>query len=87
MAPWVGNRGLRSELPSHCQLRVGLQTNGVLLTETALRELRRHDIKIAVSVDGVAETHDRSRVTRAGRGTFAAVSARVDLDYGRTGRA
>jgi uncharacterized protein len=70
---------LRAALPSDCRLRIGMQTNGVLLTESALRELHRHDIAVAVSVDGVAETHDRHRVTRAGRGTFAAVSRALEL--------
>lgn len=70
---------LRTTLPADCRVRVGMQTNGVLLTETALRELRRNDITVAVSVDGVAETHDRHRVTRRGKGTFSAVSRALEL--------
>ncbi|MET7420110.1 FxsB family cyclophane-forming radical SAM/SPASM peptide maturase [Dactylosporangium sp. NPDC005555] len=70
---------LRAAVPAPCEVRVGLQTNGVLLGEAALRELRRHDITVAVSVDGVAEDHDRHRVTHAGRGTFGAVSRALAL--------
>ncbi|WP_246273567.1 FxsB family cyclophane-forming radical SAM/SPASM peptide maturase [Phytohabitans houttuyneae] len=70
---------LRAALPPGCDLRLGLQTNGVLLDEAALRELRRHRITVAVSVDGVAETHDRHRVTHAGRGSFASVRRALEL--------
>ena len=70
---------VRAAAPPDCEVRVGMQTNGVLLTEQALRELRRHDITVAVSVDGVAADHDRFRVTRRGRGTFDAVSRSLDL--------
>jgi uncharacterized protein len=70
---------LRAAVPESCELRIGMQTNGVLLGEPALRELRRHGITVAVSVDGIAEDHDRHRVTRAGKGTFAAVSKALEL--------
>ncbi|WP_255657563.1 FxsB family cyclophane-forming radical SAM/SPASM peptide maturase [Actinoplanes sp. L3-i22] len=70
---------MRAAMPGDCEVRVGLQTNGVLLTEPALRELRRHDVTVAVSVDGAAADHDRFRVTRRGRGTFAAVSRALAL--------
>jgi uncharacterized protein len=70
---------LRAAVPDSCTVRVGIQTNGVMLGEAALRELRQHDIAVAVSVDGVAEDHDRYRVTHAGRGTYAAVSRALKL--------
>ncbi|MEV4516688.1 FxsB family cyclophane-forming radical SAM/SPASM peptide maturase [Dactylosporangium sp. NPDC049525] len=70
---------LRAALPDSCELRIGMQTNGVLLGEAALRELRRHDITVAVSVDGIAEDHDRYRVTHAGKGTYGAVSRALEL--------
>jgi uncharacterized protein len=69
----------RAALPSTCAVEVGVQTNGVLLTASALRQLRQHRIMVGVSVDGTAADHDRHRVTRAGRGTFAAVSQALDL--------
>lgn len=70
---------LRAAVPDSCRLRVGVQTNGVLLTEAAVGELRTHDIAVSVSVDGVAEDHDRHRVTPTGRGTYAAVSRALRL--------
>ncbi|GID52425.1 hypothetical protein Aco03nite_008290 [Actinoplanes couchii] len=71
--------GVRAAVPETCTVRVGIQTNGVLLTEAAVRTLRDHDIAVSVSVDGVAEDHDRYRVTHAGRGTYTAVSRALEL--------
>ena len=70
---------LKAAMPDASRLRIGMQTNGVLLTEPALRELRRHDITVAVSVDGVAKDHDRYRVTHAGRPTYTAVTRALEL--------
>jgi len=78
---------LRAAVPDSCTVRVGIQTNGVLLNEAALRDLRQHDITVSVSVDGVAEDHDRYRVTHAGRGTYAAVSRALELLAGSEFRA
>ncbi|MFI5910256.1 FxsB family cyclophane-forming radical SAM/SPASM peptide maturase [Dactylosporangium sp. NPDC051541] len=70
---------LRAAVPDGCELRVGMQTNGVLLREAALRELHRHGITVAVSVDGVEADHDRYRVTHAGRPTYTAVTRALEL--------
>jgi uncharacterized protein len=70
---------LRSEVPRSCDVEVGLQTNGVLLTSTAVDRLRRAQVRVGVSLDGTADDHDRHRRTRAGRGTFAAVARALDL--------
>jgi uncharacterized protein len=70
---------LRAAVPAGFRLAVGMQTNGVLLTESGIRELNRHDITVAVSVDGIAADHDRFRVTHAGRGTYAAVCRAVEM--------
>ncbi|MFD0524782.1 radical SAM protein [Paractinoplanes durhamensis] len=56
-----------------------MQTNGVLLDERALAELRPLGIRAGVSVDGTAAEHDRHRRTPGGRGSFAAVARALDL--------
>lgn len=48
-------------------------TNGTTLTARQLAFLREQDIGLCVSVDGVAEIHDRNRRFRNGRGSFNAV--------------
>ncbi len=49
------------------------QTNATLLDEAWCDFIRRHDIRIGVSLDGPAFLHDRQRVTRRGRGTHQRV--------------
>jgi putative peptide-modifying radical SAM enzyme len=59
-------------------LRYGLQTNGTLLDEVCAGVLKRLDV-IFVSVDGVAQVHDRYR----GTGTFAQIMRNIPLARNR----
>ncbi|RAY14774.1 radical SAM protein [Actinomadura craniellae] len=61
--------------------RVGtvVQTNGVRLTAAALETFDRHDIKVAVSLDGTPAAHDRHRRFRDGRGSHGEVTAALAL--------
>lgn len=70
---------LRETIPDSCAVELGMQTNGVLLTERRLDALRPYGIAFGVSVDGVPEVHDRHRVTHSGRGSFAAAARALDL--------
>jgi uncharacterized protein len=70
---------IRAAMPATCTVDIGMQTNGVRLVAATAEVLRRHDIKVGVSVDGVAEDHDRHRRTPNGRGSFAAVSRSLDI--------
>lgn len=70
---------LRAAVPDTCAVEVGMQTNGVLLTERRLAALGPHGITFGVSIDGVPEVHDAHRVTRSGRGSFAAAARALDL--------
>lgn len=70
---------LRDALAEHCAVEVGMQTNGVLLTDRVMAQLREHRVKVGVSIDGTRADHDRHRVTHAGRGTFDRVAAALDL--------
>jgi uncharacterized protein len=70
---------VRAALPAHCAVEIGLQTNGVLLDEETVGQLRQHRITVGVSVDGVEADHDRHRKAPNGRGSFGAVRAALDL--------
>ncbi|MFC7527808.1 FxsB family cyclophane-forming radical SAM/SPASM peptide maturase [Actinoplanes sp. GCM10030250] len=63
----------RAAFPAGCAVEIGMQTNGVLLDEATVSMLVECDIKVGVSVDGVAVEHDRHRRLPDGRGSFAAV--------------
>jgi uncharacterized protein len=52
------------------RLRLGLTTNGTLLTEGRLDLLERHGFRVTVSLDGDRAAHDCARVLPDGRGSF-----------------
>jgi uncharacterized protein len=70
---------VRSKLPSTVECRIGIQTNGVLLSETNLCSLLEHDIRVAVSADGRGPDHDAHRRYRDGRGSSAVVWRALNL--------
>jgi sulfatase maturation enzyme AslB (radical SAM superfamily) len=64
---------------SGIEVLLSLQTNGVLLHERMLDVLRRHRIRVGVSLDGSAEMHDRHRRRRDGRGSHSATARALGL--------
>jgi len=56
-----------------------ITTNGILIDETWTEFFHDHKIKVLLSIDGMAESHDRFRVDRTGHGTFDKVMKVVDL--------
>jgi len=70
---------LRGALPARVGLTIRLQTNGTLLTAEALDTLVERDIKIGVSFDGTARSHDARRVHRDGRGSHQEVATALQL--------
>ncbi|MFE3758724.1 FxsB family cyclophane-forming radical SAM/SPASM peptide maturase [Nocardia tengchongensis] len=59
-------------------LTLGIQTNGVLIDDDVLRICDRWKIDIGVSLDGGELEHDRHRLDRRGRGSYARVVAGLD---------
>ena len=70
---------LRAGMPRGATVEIGLQTNGILLDAPMLRVLCQRGISIGVSLDGGPAEHDRRRTTAAGRGSYAAAEAALDL--------
>ncbi|MEJ0052131.1 MAG: radical SAM protein [Methylovirgula sp.] len=62
---------LRGALPS--QVSLGLQTNGVLLSEQIIGTCVRYGISVSVSIDGPAAVHDRHRPNRRGYPSHSSV--------------
>lgn len=54
-------------------------TNGLLLNDGLADYLAQHSIKVLLSIDGLAASHDRYRLDRQGRGTFDRVMAALRL--------
>jgi uncharacterized protein len=70
---------VRAAVPAGCRVELGLQTNGVRLTEATVAMLVENGIRAGVSVDGTQADHDRHRRTPDGRGSFAAVRRALEL--------
>ncbi len=49
---------------------VGIQTNGLLLTESAIQAFEDADIAVSLSLDGPRAANDKHRVSRKGRSSF-----------------
>jgi uncharacterized protein len=60
------------------QVDVRVQTNGIGLNDSYLRLFDDLDVRVGVSLDGGAESHDRHRRFASGRGSYAAVTAGLD---------
>ena len=66
---------VRREAGPGVKVDVTIQTNGLGLGEPNLRLLDELGVGVGVSLDGVAEDHDRHRRFASGRGSHAAVAA------------
>lgn len=60
------------------EVEFGLQTNGLLLTDTVLDGLEAEAISVSLSMDGPREAHDLHRTTRKGRSSFDKVEAALE---------
>lgn len=60
-------------------IEFNITTNGLLLDDRILDYLDQHRIRVLLSVDGLAVSHDRYRLDRRGRGTFDRVMAALRL--------
>lgn len=55
------------------------QTNGTLITASWCEFLKRHRVRVGISIDGPQVLHDQNRKDRAGRGSFARVMRGIEL--------
>lgn len=58
-------------------LRISLQTNGMLLDDSWVDLLDKHGVFVGVSLDGPPEVHDLRRIDHDGRGTYDRVIAGI----------
>ncbi len=69
---------LRAAVSAGVTLDIGLQTNGLLLTDAALDAFEAANIAVSLSLDGPQEANDLHRNTRKGRSSFARVLAGLE---------
>ena len=56
-----------------------INTNLVLMTRQIAESFKRHQVRIATSLDGVQTANDAIRITKGGQGTFARILQKFDL--------
>lgn len=66
-------------LAPHLCCRHFIQTNGLLLDDEFCRFFRDERFEVGISLDGPPDLHDRVRVFRDGKGTYAEVIEKVRL--------
>jgi uncharacterized protein len=71
-------RDLRVAVGPNVDLEVGIQTNGLLLTDEVLDVLEGERIAVSLSLDGPREVNDLHRTTRRGRSSFDRVEAALE---------
>ncbi|MEU6242212.1 FxsB family cyclophane-forming radical SAM/SPASM peptide maturase [Streptomyces sp. NPDC047024] len=62
-----------------CEVRVGVQTNGTLLTAETVRRLADAGVRVGVSLDGGRPEHNKRRVDHAGRPAWPAATRGLAL--------
>jgi len=56
-----------------------ITTNGLLMDQEFLEWARGNRVMLALSIDGVQESHDRHRKSIRGNGTFSKIADKIDL--------
>ncbi len=69
----------RAAFTATCRLEIQIQTNGTLLTEEILDVFAEYDVRVGVSLDGIATDNDNRRPYPDGRGSFSAVDRGLRL--------
>ncbi len=59
-------KNLRSGIENDVDVRFGIQTNAVLMSEEHIAIFKDNNIKVSVSLDGLQQSHDRYRLARNG---------------------
>lgn len=62
---------LVEELGDQCDLRLSIQTNGVLIDREWVALFAKFGFSVGMSFDGDEEAHNKTRINRKGRGTYA----------------
>ncbi|MEO3843562.1 FxsB family cyclophane-forming radical SAM/SPASM peptide maturase [Streptomyces sp. B22F1] len=70
---------VRAALPAGCAVVAGVQTNGTLLTESALETLAAGGIRVGLSADGGTSELNSRRVDHAGRPAWPALERAARL--------
>ena len=71
-------RELSGLLPADFQVRYEILSNGVVISDLRLRQLKERNIHLLISLDGLERDHDVQRVFPDGAGSFARVTRTME---------
>jgi uncharacterized protein len=69
---------VREAVPAGTRVDASVQTNGVLLTDEALKLFDSEKVSVSVSIDGPEPAHDRHRLGHLGQSTFRETLAAIE---------
>lgn len=52
------------------RVKLGMQTNGTIMSPEWMKVIQKHEIEVGVSIDGSKELHDKHRKTVLGKGSY-----------------
>lgn len=63
----------------YSSIPIGIISNGSLISDDFCKFLKKYEVKITISIDGLEEMHDEMRVSLNGKGTFRDVMKGISL--------
>jgi len=63
---------------NHLGLEAVILSNGAALTAERIQEIKKRNIRVMISLDGLGESHDAQRPFVSGRGSFLAVNKSIE---------
>lgn len=70
---------IKNQIDPSVDLYFGMQTNGVLISKEHIKVLKKHNICISVSLDGLKETNDKYRIDLKNRSSWDRVINGINL--------
>lgn len=61
-----------------CSLKITFLTNLTLLDDNILMFIKKHNISVSVSLDGIGKYNDNNRITKQGIGTFETIDINIE---------
>ncbi|WP_434631374.1 radical SAM protein [Chromobacterium sp. CV08] len=66
---------VKKTIDASTELKVALQTNGVLIDDDWIDVFSKHNVCVSISLDGSADEHDKFRLDKKGKGSYHAAIA------------
>jgi len=76
---WKIHQYALNQAPAGVAVRGVVLSNGVLLTPEIIEQLKKFELDLMISLDGLGETHDQQRPLAGGGSTSAKTKAAIDL--------